>query len=206
MMRMGRLDPIYGNARHRALRSCHRETDGDVKTLRAVLAAAHIEPPFVLVVYSWAGPIAERFACDYRDSVAGIVLVDSQQADVIGKWLAMLPPAPRHGVVQSAQVRAELKQASSRSTALGTSMSPRASLSSVRCGRSAPCRSSYSRPGTSQLASALPVGLDSRSYQSPVRLAYPAGWSWTRLYSAAAAAIKAARAGLPPAFQPSPTK
>ena len=85
--------------------------DRDAKTLRSVLAAAHIEPPFILVAHSWAGAIAVRFAYDYRDTVSGVVLVDSQQADVIDKWLAMLPPAPKHGVDQFAQVRAELKRA-----------------------------------------------------------------------------------------------
>ena len=139
--------------------------DRDAKTLRAVLAAAHIEAPFVLVAHSWAGAIAERFAYDYRDTVAGIVLVDSQQADVIGKWLAMLPPAPRQGVDRFAQVRAELKQA----------LEPLGSSEHFDVPASIPqlhqVRSLGTVPlvvltaGTSQLASALPVGLGSRSYR-----------------------------------------
>jgi pimeloyl-ACP methyl ester carboxylesterase len=138
-------------------------TDSDAKTLRGVLAAAHIEPPYILA-HSWAGPIAERFAYDYRGTVSGIVLVDSQQADVIDSWLAMLPLAPKRGVDQFAQVRAELKQA----------LKPLDGPEHFDVEASVPqlhqVRSLGSVPlvvltaGTSQLASALPARLATRSY------------------------------------------
>jgi pimeloyl-ACP methyl ester carboxylesterase len=141
-------------------------TDSDAKSLRAVLAAAHIEPPFVFVAHSWAGPIAERFAYDYRDTVSGIVLVDSQQADVIDNWLAMLPPAPKRGVDQFAQVRAELKQALKPLDSDPEHLDIEASVPQLH-----QVRSLGSMPlvvltaGTSQLASALPARLAARSYR-----------------------------------------
>ncbi len=140
-------------------------TDSDAKTLRAVLAAAHIEPPYVLVAHSWAGAIAERFAYDYRDTVSGIVLVDSQQADVIGQWLAMLPQVPKRGVDQFAQVRAELKQALKPLDGTEHFDVPASvpQLHQVRSLGSVPLV--VLTAGTSQLASALPAQLAARSYQ-----------------------------------------
>ena len=141
-------------------------TDSDAKTLRAVLAAAHIEPPYILVAHSWAGPIAERFAYDYRDTVSGIVLVDSQQADVIGRWLAMLPPAPKRGIDQFAEVRAELNQALKPLDSDPEHFDVEASvpqLHQVRSLGSVPLV--VLTAGTSQLASALPAPFAGRSYQ-----------------------------------------
>lgn len=53
-------------------------TVGDMtEELRAMLRAAEIEPPYVLVGHSYGGWIAELFTSRYRDEVAGLVLVDS---------------------------------------------------------------------------------------------------------------------------------
>lgn len=45
--------------------------------LRAVLQAAQIPPPYVLVGHSFGGLIVERFAADHPDETAGMVLVDA---------------------------------------------------------------------------------------------------------------------------------
>jgi pimeloyl-ACP methyl ester carboxylesterase len=139
--------------------------ESDARTLRAVLAVGGVKPPYILVGHSWGGPIAQRFAFDYHDAVAGIVLVDSQQADVIGGWLAMLPPAPKRGIDPFAQVRAELNQA----------LNPLEGPEHLDIRGSVPqlhqVRSLGSVPlvvltaGTSQLAPALPAPLATRSYR-----------------------------------------
>jgi pimeloyl-ACP methyl ester carboxylesterase len=156
-----------GEGKSDAVRPGILETaDSDAKMLRAVLAAAHIEPPYILVAHSWAGPIAERFAYDYRDKVAGIVLVDSQQADVIGRWLAMLPAAPKQGIDPFAQVRAELKQALKPLDGDPEHFDIPASvpqLHQVRSLGSVPLV--VLTAGTSQLASALPATLAAHSYR-----------------------------------------
>jgi pimeloyl-ACP methyl ester carboxylesterase len=49
--------------------------------LRAALAAASIEPPFILVGHSFGGLIARQFALLYRDEMAGLVLIDPMPLD-----------------------------------------------------------------------------------------------------------------------------
>jgi pimeloyl-ACP methyl ester carboxylesterase len=44
--------------------------------LEALLAAASIQPPYVLVGHSFGGLVVERFAIDYPDKVAALILVD----------------------------------------------------------------------------------------------------------------------------------
>ena len=41
--------------------------------------------------HSWGGAIVQRFAFEHRNEVAGLVLVDSSEADVIDRLLALLP-------------------------------------------------------------------------------------------------------------------
>lgn len=45
--------------------------------LRAVLRAASIAPPYLLVGHSFGGLVVERFAIDHPDEAAGVVLVDA---------------------------------------------------------------------------------------------------------------------------------
>lgn len=58
-------------------------TLGDAATdLRALLSAAGVEPPFVLVGHSLGGDHVRVFADRYRDEVAGVVLVDAFDPDL----------------------------------------------------------------------------------------------------------------------------
>jgi len=51
------------------------------KELHAALAAAQVEPPYVLVAHSFGGLVVRRFALLHPADVAGIVLVDALQPE-----------------------------------------------------------------------------------------------------------------------------
>lgn len=63
-----------------------------VEDLRAVLAAAHVPPPYVLVGHSIGGFNVRVFAGKYPDEVSGVVLVDSSHPDQVARWAQILPP------------------------------------------------------------------------------------------------------------------
>lgn len=67
---------------------------GAVKTLHAVLAAADVRPPYLLVGHSLGGLYVQMFARTYPAEVAGVVLVDSAAANAPSelKTLARLEP------------------------------------------------------------------------------------------------------------------
>jgi pimeloyl-ACP methyl ester carboxylesterase len=52
-----------------------------VSDLEKLLAAKKIEPPYVLVAWSFGGPIVRLFAARYPDDVSGMVLVDTDPTD-----------------------------------------------------------------------------------------------------------------------------
>ncbi len=52
-----------------------------VKELRAMLQAAGIAPPYVLVGHSFGGLVVRYFAAEYPDEVVGAVLVDAMRTD-----------------------------------------------------------------------------------------------------------------------------
>jgi pimeloyl-ACP methyl ester carboxylesterase len=52
-----------------------------VEELRAMLQAAGIAPPYLLVGHSFGGLVARYFAAEYPDEVAGVVLVDAMRTD-----------------------------------------------------------------------------------------------------------------------------
>lgn len=52
-----------------------------VPELHAMLQAAHIKPPYILVGHSFGGLVMRRFALTYPDEVASVVLVDPMRCD-----------------------------------------------------------------------------------------------------------------------------
>jgi pimeloyl-ACP methyl ester carboxylesterase len=52
-----------------------------VKELRAMLQAAGIAPPYLLVGHSFGGLVARYFAAEYPDEVAGALLVDAMRTN-----------------------------------------------------------------------------------------------------------------------------
>lgn len=68
----------YGDSRATVEDRSAREI---VEELRALLKAAHVEPPYVLVGHSIGGLYANLFARLHPDEVAGVVLVDARPPD-----------------------------------------------------------------------------------------------------------------------------
>jgi pimeloyl-ACP methyl ester carboxylesterase len=60
-----------------------RNSAAIIADLRAALAMAHIEPPYLLVGHSAGGMHMRRFAGRYRAEVIGLVLIDSVTDDAI---------------------------------------------------------------------------------------------------------------------------
>lgn len=60
--------------------------------LAALLRAAGVPGPYILVAHSFGGLFARRFAADNPDAVAGMVLVDAVHEDWWSEALAALPP------------------------------------------------------------------------------------------------------------------
>ncbi len=52
-----------------------------VKELRAMLQAAGIAPPYLLVGHSFGGLVVRYFAAEYPDEVVGVLLVDAMRTD-----------------------------------------------------------------------------------------------------------------------------
>ena len=55
--------------------------DQSVADLEQLLATRSIQPPYVLVAWSFGGPIARLFAARHPDEIVGMVLVDTDPAD-----------------------------------------------------------------------------------------------------------------------------
>jgi pimeloyl-ACP methyl ester carboxylesterase len=84
------IDPIAGFTRvcayDRANNSRSDEValhsaDQSVLDLEKLLAAKKIEPPYVLVAWSFGGPISRLYAARHPDDVSGMVLVDTDPTD-----------------------------------------------------------------------------------------------------------------------------
>lgn len=76
--------------------------------LRALLGAAGIEGPYVLVGHSYGGMLARVYAAADASDVVGLVLLDSAHPDQDSRFLAALPPR-REGEPQALrQLRKEL--------------------------------------------------------------------------------------------------
>jgi hypothetical protein len=84
------------------------------KELRAMLTAARVEPPFVLVGHSYGGMVVREFARLYPGDVAGLVLLDaSSEPEIpvyerlgVGDWIdGTVEPAPNQKLDMHATVR-----------------------------------------------------------------------------------------------------
>jgi pimeloyl-ACP methyl ester carboxylesterase len=64
-----------------------------VRDLRALLAAAAIGPPYVLLGWSIGGWYVQAFANDHPEDVAGAVLLDPTHPHEVARLSAVLPPA-----------------------------------------------------------------------------------------------------------------
>lgn len=63
-----------------------------VSDLQRLLEVAEIEPPYVLVGFSWGGAIAQLYAATHPDSIAGLVLVESNHPREAEQFEAHLTP------------------------------------------------------------------------------------------------------------------
>ena len=63
-----------------------------VRDLRALLDAAGVEPPYVLLGWSIGGWYAQAFANGHPDEVAGIVFIDATHPDEVDRLSAVFPP------------------------------------------------------------------------------------------------------------------
>jgi len=69
-----------------------RSMDKEVTELYALLEAAGVEGPYILVGHSYGGMLMRLFVDHYPESVAGLVLVDSAHPDSFRRNLTVLPP------------------------------------------------------------------------------------------------------------------
>lgn len=72
-----------------------RTSANAVRDLHALLQAAHIEPPYVLVGHSYGGFHVRLYTSRYPTEVVGLVLVD---ADVEEEWTRVVPDEHRKGL------------------------------------------------------------------------------------------------------------
>ncbi|MBA2570575.1 MAG: alpha/beta hydrolase [Chloroflexi bacterium] len=69
-----------------------RTTLDMVEDLDALLAAASVEPPYVLVGFSFGGLVTQQYAATNPDDVAGIVLVESNHPEEAQQFEEHLTP------------------------------------------------------------------------------------------------------------------
>jgi len=73
---------------------------GDVVAdLRALLDAAGVRPPYVLVGHSFGGLVVRLFASTVPDEVVGLVLVDAAQEEFWTKLKALVTPEQWEGMI-----------------------------------------------------------------------------------------------------------
>jgi len=69
-----------------------RTAQDAVDDLHSLLAAGAIEPPYVLVGFSWGGLLTQLYASTYADEIAGLVLVESNHPLEADQFEAQLTP------------------------------------------------------------------------------------------------------------------
>jgi pimeloyl-ACP methyl ester carboxylesterase len=74
-----------------------RTVDDVVDDLHALLSAAGVAGPYVLVGHSFGGFVIRVFAGRYPDEIAGLVFVDSAQPRFFERIAHLLPPPPAEG-------------------------------------------------------------------------------------------------------------
>ena len=77
-----------------------RTSKQTVAELHAMLKAASIEKPYVLVGHSFGGLNVRLFASQFPDEVAGIVLVDASHEDEYNRLAALMPEQNRKEYLQ----------------------------------------------------------------------------------------------------------
>jgi pimeloyl-ACP methyl ester carboxylesterase len=65
--------------------------DQSVSDLAKLLAGRDIDPPYVLVAWSFGGPISRLFAARHPDEIVGMVLVDTDPVDYRDQGAAFVP-------------------------------------------------------------------------------------------------------------------
>ena len=79
---VGESDPVEGT----------RTAADAVDDLHLLLEAAAIEPPYVVVGFSWGGLISQLYAATYPDEIAGLVLVEANHPLEAEQFEAHLTP------------------------------------------------------------------------------------------------------------------
>lgn len=70
----------------------HDTIQAIAEEMNALLTAAGIAPPYILVGHSLGGIIVRQFATQYPEEVVGMVLVDSSQGEIRARFQAVLTP------------------------------------------------------------------------------------------------------------------
>jgi pimeloyl-ACP methyl ester carboxylesterase len=108
--RPGTISGVQTHQRSRSDPAPMPRSAGDVVAdLRALLAAARVGPPYVLVGHSFGGLIARFFTSSVPDDVVGLVLVDAAHEDFWAKLKALMTPAQWERMVQTPQERADYR-------------------------------------------------------------------------------------------------
>jgi pimeloyl-ACP methyl ester carboxylesterase len=61
-------------------------SEGEAEELHALLGAANIAPPYVVVAHSYGGFVGRLFTATYPDEVQGLVLIESSHEDEIAPY------------------------------------------------------------------------------------------------------------------------
>jgi pimeloyl-ACP methyl ester carboxylesterase len=91
---------VAGSQRSRSDPAPMPRSAGDVVAdLRALLDAAGVRPPYVLVGHSFGGLVVRLFASTVPDEVVGLVLVDAAQEEFWTKLKALVTPEQWEGMI-----------------------------------------------------------------------------------------------------------
>jgi pimeloyl-ACP methyl ester carboxylesterase len=83
-----------------------RDAGAEADDLDALLKAAHLSPPFLLVAHSYGGYIARLFAYRHSGEIAGLVLVDPSSEDQYRRIASVAPEVAGSVAANDERVRA----------------------------------------------------------------------------------------------------